>query len=243
MFFLCFTLFITLPPPPHARHNTTSPRGTHSANAPCAHDELREIPTPRVRHGFESQRRHVSHTRTHTHTHMHKHAQIRTYMLSLSLTLSLSLSTPLPPTPLSLKHTRVCTHTYTYAQTRSHAHMKHPHTQTDTHECWTRQCLCRPSVLPPSGLVDSFKDACCCLCPCNPGLQHAALLSWRRTVRVLRVGAERGPRRKWHSEPTPMRTYMHEWGQEPPTRVFQGLRDDCGAIEKASSPGVAQAER
>jgi len=38
---------------------------------------------------------------------------------------------------------------------------------------------------------------------------HAALL----TGRALRVSAERGPRREWHSKPGPMRAYMHVWGQ------------------------------
>ena len=54
---LCRSL---LPPPTHARHNTTSTRGTHSSHVHCTHDQWREKPTPHVRRGFESQSGHVS---------------------------------------------------------------------------------------------------------------------------------------------------------------------------------------
>jgi len=60
-FFLCFTLSLFLAPFTHARHNTTLTRATNSSHAPCAHYQWREKPTPRVRRGFESQSRHVSH--------------------------------------------------------------------------------------------------------------------------------------------------------------------------------------
>ena len=60
-FVLCFTLSLFLAPFTHARHNTTLTRATNSSHAPCAHYQWREKPTPRVRRGFESQGRHVSH--------------------------------------------------------------------------------------------------------------------------------------------------------------------------------------
>ena len=39
---------------------TSSTRGTHRSNVPCAHNQWLEKPTPCVRRGFESQSRHVS---------------------------------------------------------------------------------------------------------------------------------------------------------------------------------------
>ena len=100
----------------HARHNTTSTRGTHSSNAPCAHDKWREKPTldgarnPHPACGVSSRNPHPA-SGVDSNCDTLQHAQtISLPFLSLCLPPSLSLS-------LSLSFTDLHTHTHTHART------------------------------------------------------------------------------------------------------------------------------
>jgi len=125
--------------------------------------------------------------------------------------------------------------THSHPTTKTHTHNR-PRTQTDTHECWTRQRFCRPTVLPPSGLVDSFEDACCCRCPSTPGLQQAPCGT------AHRQSAE-GQRRARATSGMAFRTRRYAcvhagMGTEAPTHVFQGLRDDSRCKRKRDNAGA-----